>query len=122
MITIKSEQTSFWDIDGTLILAPEDGDMSPVISIPDPLSGPAIRQRVNHSMVRLLKEEAHRGAYVVVWSRGGWEWARSVIKALELEAYVHLVMSKPMAYFDDVPIEEWLPYRVFLKPDMKYRR
>ena len=80
-----------------------------------------IKVGVHEPMVRLLKEESHRGSHIVVWSRGGYEWATNVLKALCIEDYVDQVMSKPSAYFDDKDISEWLKYRVYLKPDTIYK-
>lgn len=123
MQVIKSEMTSFWDIDGTLIVGRNDEGATRNVSIPDPLDKTKyIVVSPNDSMIRLMREERHRGAFIVVWSRGGHEWAESVIKALNLVELVDVIMSKPMAYFDDKDVSEWLPYRVFLKPTSNYKR
>lgn len=120
MKTIRNERTIFCDIDGTLIVEPNDSMGVTLIVDPlDPHNQIAVTR--HEPMIRLLKEEHHRGAYVVVWSRGGYEWAETVVKALGLENYVHQIMSKPLVYFDDVEIKDWLPYRVFLPPEMKYK-
>jgi hypothetical protein len=53
---------------------------------------------------------------IIVWSAGGWEWALRVVQELQLEEYVHCVMSKPAWYMDDLTAEEILPEvnRIFL--------
>lgn len=119
----KSEQVSPWDIDGTLIIHLSDNQlvMHPKVDVYDAVTKKFITVGINTPMVRLLREEAHRGACIKVWSRGGWEWAANVIKALGLVTCVDEVMSKPMVYFDDIPIEQWLPYRVFIAPDTVYK-
>ncbi len=122
MIVTHSENIVFFDVDGTLIVPPSGNPLDDHINIYDPIEGKLIRQRVHKPMVRLLKEEHARGSYVVVWSRGGHAWAESVVRALGLELYVHQVMSKPLAYFDDLPVDEWLKYRVFLSPDTVYKK
>lgn len=119
----KNENNDFYDCDGTLILhlSAEQLKNHPKIDILDPVTKKYITVGVNQPMVRLLRESHQRGFCVKVWSRGGWEWASNVLKALELVPYVDEVLSKPMAYFDDMPIETWLPYRVFLPPNTVYK-
>lgn len=119
MKVITNEYVTFWDVDDTLVMHGLEGGLR--VKIKDPISDKYINLMVNEPMVRLMQEEAGRGAYIVVWSRGGQAWANAVVTALNLDPHVHLIMSKPMAYFDDKPIEEWLPYRVYLGPDMPYK-
>lgn len=119
MTIIKNENIRPFDVDGTLIVPYVKG--TPFVRVYDAVTKSDIRVCINLSMVRMLKEEHHRGGHIVVWSRGGNEWAANVVRALGLEEYVHLVMSKPIVYFDDVPIKKWLKDRVFLKPEDKYR-
>lgn len=119
----KNELNDFYDVDGTLILhlKPEEFKNHKTVSVYDAVTKKFITLGVNAPMVRLLRESHHRGACVKVWSRGGWEWAANVIKALDLVTCVDEVMSKPMAYFDDVEISQWLPYRVYLPPETVYK-
>jgi hypothetical protein len=123
MKTIKNEQTRFFDVDGTLIVAYELGkSRGRVIDIVDPVNtGKRIRMRVNEPMVRLMLEEKQRGGYIIVWSRSGYEWAANVVKALCLEETVDIVMSKPIVYFDDVEVKDWLRDRVFIGPNERYK-
>lgn len=124
MKVIEKENIRPFDVDHCLVKE-VDGVLTTSTllqtDIVDPLTGLYIKVRVNQAMVRLLKEEHHRGGYIIVWSRSGYEWARNVITALRLEQYVHLVMSKPVVYFDDTPIENWLKDRVFLDFDFVYK-
>lgn len=124
MKVINREALVMIDCDDTLVMHVDPEEVKYVadfIEVKDPLSEEFITVMVNEPMVRLLREEHHRGSCVVVWSRGGCEWARNVIRALGLENQVDYVMSKPLAYFDDKPIQEWLPYRVYIKPDTIYK-
>lgn len=59
-----------------------------------------IDQLIRHKM---------RGHTVVVWSAGGYDWAEQVVKTLQLEQYVDLVISKPKWIYDDVPANQILP-------------
>jgi hypothetical protein len=94
---------------------------SELIEIDDPLSRRKIILRKNLAMIRLLKEEYSRGAYTIVWSRGGHEWATAVILALGLKSYVSQIMSKPLVYLDDKDVSLWLKDRIYIGPDTKYK-
>ena len=124
MNVIKSESVVFFDVDDTLVMHLKDDELvhyNETVEVNDPISMGVIRLGVNRPMIRLLQEEAHRGSYVIVWSRGGYEWAHNVLLALYLDDYVDQVMSKPVAYFDDKDIGDWLKYRVYLKPETAYK-
>lgn len=123
METIKNERVIMVDVDGTLIDELRDGlDQQDTVTITDPLRlGRFLQFAINKAMVRLVKEEHHRGSYVVVWSKGGYEWASIIVTALGLTQHVHKVMTKPTAYFDDKPVTEWLTDRVFLDSNTKYK-
>ncbi len=120
MKIITNENIRPFDVDGCLIVAPEESDMK--AHVYDPISNKTIKVGVNKAMVRLLQEERRRGSCVVVWSRSGYEWASNVVRALCLEDCVDLVMSKPLVYFDDTPVKKWLKDRVFIGPDVAYKR
>jgi hypothetical protein len=92
------------------------------IIVVDPYSNQPVRVRPNKNMVRLLKEESLRGGTVIVWSRGGYKWSEAVIRALDLEKYVTFIMSKPMIYYDDKEVAEWMQDRVYLGPDVNYKQ
>lgn len=121
---IKKEHVVLCDVDETLIM---HVDLQTAVTSPDRVDiYDAVEDKHifvirNNPMIRLVKEEVARGSYVIVWSRGGYAWAASVVEALGLDKLVHQVMSKPMVYFDDKPIEQWLPYRVYLTPETIYK-
>lgn len=122
MKVVIQEHTVFFDVDDTLILTSGSDALESTIQVKDPLDKEHYIAVKKHSaMIRLLKEEAQRGSYVVVWSRGGWEWAQNVVQALDIEQYVDQVMTKPLAYFDDKDIKEWLTYRVYIPPGVRYK-
>ncbi len=119
----KSEAIRPFDVDGTLILPlTAETDHMPKIEVYDAITKTFIEMRIHEPMVRILEEEYHRGGYIIVWSRSGWEWAKNVVIALELQDKVHRVMSKPLVYFDDMPIDLWLKDRVFLDPNTPYKK
>jgi len=117
----KNEHTVFFDVDDTLIVHHTLETAGRLVSILDPVNGGYLQFREHTSMVRLLKEESQRKSHIVVWSRGGWEWARNVVLALGLDHMVHQVMTKPTVYFDDKDISEWLRYRVYFEPGTDYK-
>ena len=121
MKTIKNERVIPCDVDGTLVIH-NPGPGVPLIDVIDPETGRPVTLGINRSMVKLVREEKFRGAFILVWSRGGYAWAKNVINALHLENHVDLIMTKPMAYFDDIPVEEWLETRIFLDENTVYKR
>lgn len=122
MIITKHENVRPFDVDGCLIADYTEFLGQKSVNVYDAVTKKFIKVRVNESMVRLLKEEHHRGGYVIVWSRSGYEWATNVIKALDLVPYVDQVLSKPIVYFDDTPVKKWLKDRVFIGPDTNYKK
>lgn len=123
MIIIKNEHLVPFDCDGTLIVEnTEDNDHLEFVSVKDPVTGGYIGMRAHGPNIRLLKEEHHRGSHIIVWSRGGYEWASNVIRALKLESYVNEVYTKPHVYFDDLDIKEWLTQRVYLPTNSRYKK
>ncbi len=125
MRQVKNENVTPFDIDGTLVVHLDASALSlwkhETIKIYDEIEDKVTIYGVNSPMVRLLKEEKSKGSYVIAWSRGGNQWAWNVITTLQLESYVDLVLTKPLAYFDDKKVDEWLIYRVFLEPDTVYK-
>ena len=124
MKVIENEDVSPFDVDDTLIMTTTGVSAADsLVEVPDPLEpSRLIKFKVNESMVRLLREQHHRGSYVIVWSRGGYEWASAVVTALGLSNSVDLIMSKPKTYFDDLPVEKWLTDRVYLEPRSNYKQ
>ena len=59
--------------------------------------------------IEMLKLHKMRNHAVIVWSAGGWDWAEAVVKALGLESYVDLVITKPRWAYDDMPADRILP-------------
>lgn len=124
MKVIRNERVIPIDVDDTLVMHSFNEalvDKLEIIQIYDPIENGFITVRKNLPMIRLLKEEHSRGAHILVWSRGGFEWADSVVTALRITEFVDQIMSKPMVYLDDKPVEQWLKDRVYLDADMKYK-
>lgn len=130
MKIIDKENLRMWDIDDTLVMHNPYGPSTAekfrafgAIAVVDPLN---VNNKIivykNEPMIRLMQEEYARGSTNIVWSRGGYEWAKNVIEALGLTELVHTVMSKPLVYMDDKPVEEWMKDRVYIGPTTPYKR
>jgi len=117
MIVVKSEINIFFDVDDTLVYHDMHDEQSGPgkIKIIDPYDKSINYLKPHKKHITLLKKCKGRGNYVTVWSGGGYKWAEAVIKALKLEEYVDLVMTKPSRYVDDLPIEAWSGSRIYLK-------
>lgn len=124
MQIVNSYNVVFFDVDGTLVNHLGSTDRFPfdeTIFVKDILGEKDIRLLPNHKMIRLLREELAKGSKVVVWSRGGYQWAANVLEALDLADKDILVMSKPFAYFDDKDASEWMVNRVFIPLTENYK-
>lgn len=124
MQVIKNEYITLWDVDDTLVMHTKTNNIpiADLVLVDDPVNvNSKITMQINKSMIRLMQEEYSRGAQIIVWSRGGHAWAESVVKALKISDIVHLIMSKPLSYFDDKDVSEWLKYRVYLPPGTVYK-
>lgn len=99
---LDNNNVAFFDVDDTLIHwkcppGREDDIMSIGIE-GNPFHASVVPHRVHIN--RLIRHKMIGNA-VAVWSRSGVEWAEAVVKALDLEEYVDLVLSKPFYYYDD---------------------
>lgn len=119
---LASDNLVFVDCDETLAFwrtneDPEDE----IILVRDPYSAAGqdlIPMVPHHRNIALIKRNYYQGRTVIVWSAAGSLWAESIVKTLQLEDYVSLIMSKPTIYIDDLPIEKWGLSRVYLSKDL----
>tara|TARA_B100000131_G_scaffold94611_1_gene91570 strand:+ start:2821 stop:3192 length:372 start_codon:yes stop_codon:yes gene_type:complete len=91
--------TVFFDVDDTLVMWDES---LPGDNVAIECNGHLNHMVINKGNVEELKRHGARGIDVIVWSKGGYEWAHSVVRALKLEKYVAAVMTKPFCYYDDI--------------------
>jgi len=120
MKVISSEQIICVDVDQTLVLHKKLKKKDKIVIVTDPYDNAQRYLAVHIPHVKILKDRKARGAVIVVWSQSGYKWAESVVKALKLEPYVDFVLSKPIAYIDDLPVQTWLAERIYLDPDSHY--
>lgn len=97
MEKIENHHIVCYDVDDTLVLYDDSaGEVAPDLRI-----------TVNEAELVRLKALKAIGYYVIVWSRSGYKWCEWVVKYLELQKYVDLIMEKPLFMIDDQPVESW---------------
>lgn len=106
MITISGNKFIYFDVDDTLIDWSKRNTEDSLVFQDESGGFWSIEPKWN--IVRKLKKHKQDGDTIVVWSQGGWNWAREVIKILELEKYVDVVLSKPTTYYDDINCTEFM--------------
>ncbi len=114
---IENGNSIFFDVDDTLIIHSDilSLELQERVTIKDPYLDLEFTYTPHLSHINLLKRNYNRGKIIVVWSAGGALWAKSVIEALDLVEYVHLIMEKPTVYCDDMPIDTWNPKRIYIR-------
>ena len=114
MFVLKGESVVYYDCDDTLVIWDVSRD-----KIDETMQFNyygTIKVLLPHKRhIALLKEQKKNGKMVVVWTAAGWEWAQEVVKVLELEPHVDVILSKPTAYVDDLDAKEFMGHRIFLK-------
>jgi hypothetical protein len=121
MQVIQNERVIPIDVDETLVMHSYfDGAVA--LDVLDPHSNVHVTVYPNQNMIRLLKDEFARGAYIIVWSRGGYAWADAILAALNLQNHVNLVLTKPLVYMDDTSVYDWLKDRVYIGPTVIYKQ
>lgn len=116
MQILESSNLTCYDVDDTLVLWDKYGNSwdrtnKEAIAFFNPYRDPCcppIYLKPNKIVIERLKTDKKQGGTIVVWSAGGWRWAKVVIETLELEEYVDLITSKPNQYVDDNPCTVWL--------------
>lgn len=111
------------DIDDTLLLwdVPVNTPGVRVVEFQEPHLKDITRAVVNENNLRLMKEKKHRGCFIILWSQGGYEYAKAVRDALHLQDYVDLIMTKPVGLIDDLPSSAWLPGPVNIPYNKNYK-
>src|SRR5688500_2572538 len=106
MIVVANSNCIFVDCDDTLVMWDDKykkDDLSNCVLVADPNSGFAVQLVPHDDHIRYIKNaKQFNHQTIVVWSAGGWEWAKAVVEALGLQEYVDAVMEKPTMYIDDL--------------------
>ena len=117
-VVIESDKLTFFDIDDTLVKWSFSQVEAEKFGIHFDNFGYKTLLVPHRTHIEQLKKHKSRGHKIAVWSAGGWDWANEVIKTLQLEDYVDVIMSKPSWYYDDLTSSQFMPEanRVY-KPD-----
>lgn len=85
------------------------------LSVEDPygILGTIFLKR-NNPNINMVKRGHARGYEYFIWSRAGVKWAELIARELDMEMYFEFCMSKPAAYVDDLPCEQWMGERSWL--------
>lgn len=108
MVTFKERKTVFFDVDDTL-LEWKTCDKKDKKAVKVANNGHVFYKRAVLPNIEALKSHFLAGHLVVVWSAGGATWAETVIKALNLQKHVDVIINKPDFYYDDKDASHWLP-------------
>lgn len=115
MRIVDIESTVFFDVDDTLVMwGREDLYDKDLMEVKSPYHGETHVLAPHKGHIKILKDRKARGSFIVVWSAGGFAWAEAVVKALGLEKYVDLVMTKPHAFVDDKTAAEIMGERIYI--------
>jgi hypothetical protein len=114
MNVIENENTVFYDVDDTLVMHNVPYDDHDIVIVNPYDNGPNYLG-IHQKHISLLKQHKGRGKFIVVWSAAGAKWAETVVKALGIESFVDLIITKPSAYVDDLTGNEILGTRIYLK-------
>ena len=101
----NSKGLVYFDVDDTLVIW---GKNDPDNSMTFICHGCVESLVPNTEIIMELKKAKKEGSTVVVWSQGGADWVEEVVITLKLEQYVDLIISKPDAYFDDLPAARFM--------------
>lgn len=107
---IRKERPSYFDVDNTLLLwkgdVTEPGDNK--IEMRD-LNNDVYYLTPNKMLIDLLKLDAIKGYYIVIWSNRGYNWSVEARNKLKLNNYVDECLAKPVRMFDDENPQDFLP-------------
>lgn len=105
-IILENDNVTCFDVDDTLVLwdVPAGLDANRI-----EFSNYGYTERLlpHDKHIKCLKQLKFRGHAVVVWSAGGWEWAKEVAIRLGIIDDIDIIMCKPKWMVDDLPPNEW---------------
>lgn len=119
MQIIENDHVVMFDCDDTLVMwlwgyelqeAIAEGRTKQIMDSDGKMSN-TIVPHIEH--IELLKRYKGKGKFIVVWTASGYDWGKAVVKGLELDQYVDLIMTKPEKYVDDLHADEFME-RVYI--------
>ena len=116
MVTFKERKTVYFDVDDTLLewktCKRSDKDAVKIVN-----NGHTFYKKAIVPNVEGLKAHSLAGHLVVVWSAGGATWAETVVRALKLQKFVNVILTKPDYYYDDKTADHWMPAEAQFKTE-----
>lgn len=106
MVTISGNKFIYFDVDDTLINWDKRDTESSLVFSDE--SGGFWSIEPKWDIIRKLKKHKQDGDTIVVWSQGGWFWAREVVTTLQIESFVDVILTKPTTYYDDIHCTEFM--------------
>jgi len=114
--TQQGKRIIYYDVDDTLVMWDKASDPKAIeIEAPNRVFGGQVTYKLlpHARHISHLKANSRTGNIVVVWSAGGNKWAEAVIKKLELEPFVDVVLTKPDEYVDDLDCYDFMGARTY---------
>ena len=119
MKVLKDAPTLYCDVDNTLVdityLTDEDADADEGLIL-DYYGKVKLTPRFE--FIEAVKQAKAAGYTIVIWSGSGTDWASKVVKALHLDKYVDVVVSKPHLIFDDIRTEDLFRDVIHARPSL----
>lgn len=112
MYVLPEGRVAYFDVDDTLVEWKETSH-GPRVKIE--LNGMVSEKVVIEEHVEELQLQKKSGTAIVVWSAGGVKWAEAVVKALGIEEYVDVILTKPDRIYDDKDPSDWMPKSRYFK-------
>ncbi len=121
MIVIEKDTTICFDIDGTLCFWKPENAEREEFDIELDYYGEKVYVHPHLEHIRLLRSSLSRGRNVLLWSGNGWRWTKTVVDYLVAAGHLPntegiVIMSKPVAYVDDLEAEKWIGNRIYIQP------
>ena len=107
MISLPDKKTIFFGVDETLVFW-SFGKYRPEELVEFPIHGYSVFLKPHKRHIEEIKLRKSLGNNIIVWSHGGAEWAKIVVETLGLQEYVDYTMSKPNAFYDDLPASSFM--------------
>jgi predicted phosphatase len=113
MQVFEDDLTCYFDVDDTLVIWGKPKTHPGSIQVDN--YGQVESLVPHEAHVDFLKRQKARGFLIVAWSQRGGRWVKNVVKALGIEQYVDLAITKPLVYVDDLKAEEFMTNRVYFR-------
>lgn len=113
MVILKKDKVFYCDIDDTLIKFGPVPFLYGGRTVFITCDGLEKEYAVINGNITAIKEHKQRGHGVIIWTKSTYLWAEAVIKALQLENYVDMIICKPEWIADDKSPTDWMPEAKF---------